>query len=42
MGDEGDRQIGARRRRMFFSRRAEEQTEWVVGDDTNAGSKDKK
>ena len=31
MGDEGDRQIRAKRKRMFFSRRAEEQTKWVVG-----------
>ena len=31
MGDEGDRQMGAKKKRMLFSRRAEEQTEGVVG-----------
>ena len=31
MGDEGDRQIGAKRRRMLFSRRTEEQTQLAVG-----------
>ena len=31
MGDEDDRQIGAKRERILFSRRAEEQTRWVVG-----------
>ena len=32
MGDEGDRQIlGAKRKRILFSRRTEEQTKWVVG-----------
>ena len=31
MGDEGDRLIGARRKRLFNSRRAEEQkTQWVM------------
>ena len=33
MGDEDDRQIGAKRKRILFSRRAEEQTHWLVGDD---------
>ena len=31
MGDEGDRQMEAKKRRVLFSRRAEEQTQWVVG-----------
>ena len=31
MGSGGDRQMGAMRKRMLFSRRAEEQTQWVVG-----------
>ena len=29
--DEGDRQMGSKRRRMLISRRAEEQTQWIVG-----------
>ena len=33
MGDEDDRQIGAKRKRILFSRRAEEQTHWLVWDD---------
>ena len=31
MGDEGDRQMGAKRKRMLFSRTAGEQTQRVVG-----------
>ena len=31
--DEGDRQMGAKRKRMLFSRRAEKQTQLVVGDE---------
>ena len=31
MGYEGETQVGAKRKRMLFGRRAEEQTQWVVG-----------
>ena len=31
MGDEGDRQMEAKKKRVLFSRRAEEQTQWVEG-----------
>ena len=31
MGIEGDRQIGAKRKRMLFSKTAEEQTQRLVG-----------
>ena len=30
MGDEGDRQSGAKRKRILFGRRAEEQSQWVM------------
>ena len=30
VGDEGDRQMEAKRKRVLFSRRAQEQTQWVV------------
>ena len=38
VGDEGDRQTGAKRKRMLFSRRVDRVG---GGDDTNAGGKDK-
>ena len=41
MVDEGDRQMGAKRKRMLFSRRAEEQTKWVVGMTQMKGAKKK-
>ena len=39
MGDEGDTQIGAKRKRILFSRRAEKQTKWVVGMTQMQGAK---
>ena len=37
VGDEGDRQMEAKRKRVLFSRRAQEQTQWVVECQTNGG-----
>ena len=39
VGDEGDRQVEAKRKRMLFSMRAEEQRQWVVGMTQVQGSK---
>ena len=39
MCDESDRQIGAKRKKMLFSRRAEEQTQWMVGMTQMQGAK---